>query len=323
MINLSDRTLAKAPSMPANIATSTDSQRTTFENLPLELRQDIYLCVAGDLHKREIYVEFTLSGHVAEESGTLYSPALELLSRLHHVSEHYYHEAFEYLTSISVLWVFVSEAQPHKYLLRALREGVHKKVLQHITRVRFARVTIMGHTQPSLGKLDGGSHDELLKIRPLPAYLNYLGVGSTRSPVGQRIYDGNGLRMKVENDIAYGFTLLPLHLPALRRLHIELDILDCLTGTNFCGLLDQAIRRPHARKFYFFDHTSMIADLVRIGHLRSAGMIEVQIHWRDFGFRGRMVDNRILTDELFEKLQVDLIERLRDQMPVRRIVCEG
>jgi hypothetical protein len=67
----------------------------------------------------------------------------------------------------------------------------------------------------------------------------------------------------------------------------------------------------------------MIAGLVRIEHLHSAGMIKVHIWWKDSGFRGRMLNNHILSEHFLNRLQVRFMESLEKQMPVRIVTCNN
>lgn len=158
-------------------------------------------------------------------------------------------------------------------------------------------------------------------MRLLRAYLQYLGVGSACWPVGHRIHGAQDLIIKVYNDIAYGFTLFPHVFPALIRLDIELDTVDCLTGDHFCDILGEA-SYPLSKDSLWRDRTNMIAELIRIGHLRNAGMIEVHVCWKDFGFRKRMLNNCVLSEDLLMRLKDDFMERLMKLMPVRDVVSD-
>jgi hypothetical protein len=106
-------------------------QQTSFNRLPLELRQAIYQYAATDDSEehgpREIRIKYTMNDTTHAEIGVLESQALSTLDTLSKVSKDIWEEAVVYLTSPLFCWALISDAQPHMYLLQALRKTVSKK----------------------------------------------------------------------------------------------------------------------------------------------------------------------------------------------------
>lgn len=109
---------------------------------------------------------FELSQATIDGSGTFDASILELFESLQQVSSELHREAIMYLTGRLFFWVFVSEAQPHMYLLQALHKHTQGQVLFRICRVRLEGLSVLGITHP-------GASIICLDEIPIPAYFKH------------------------------------------------------------------------------------------------------------------------------------------------------
>ncbi|OAL07650.1 hypothetical protein IQ06DRAFT_342366 [Phaeosphaeriaceae sp. SRC1lsM3a] len=232
-------------------AISTLLSKITFYSLPLEMRQNIYLFAATDLcNEREIRVKFELSHTTTDGSGTFDAPTLDLLSSLQQVSSELYQEATEYMTSAVFCWVFVSEAQPHLYMLQALRKYAQGQVLSRITHVRLEGVSVMNMTHPGAPVIN---LDEV----PIPAYFKH--SQSEYAPTA--IPNSKDIPDEVMREIGHGLSLLPHQMSSLQRLDIDLDKSDYLVD-SICLDWVLYLYFVEGSEVPFFQAKRVIEDLV-------------------------------------------------------------
>jgi hypothetical protein len=135
-----------------------------------------------------------------------------------------YGQALQYLTDPTFRWDFVSDTQPHWFLLMAFQSQVPLEIRERIKHVYLPRVTARGLVNPAALPPDI-IHEigMIILLPPTSAYSAYF----------QRIdeydsQDGAKMTVSIKSDISVGMTLLPRALPSIDKLDIGLDICDCI-----------------------------------------------------------------------------------------------
>ncbi|KAF2831042.1 hypothetical protein CC86DRAFT_401601 [Ophiobolus disseminans] len=145
--------------------------------------------------------------------GTLRSQALATLEKLLQVDRNMWQEAVDYLTGPIFCWVLVSDAQPHMYLLRALRKTAPKEVVTRIVHARLSQVTVQRHIDALIPRRYDTS-----TVTPSPHIVQ---LGPQTIEYGYR-----RARKMVTSEVGYAMIILPHVLPSLQRLDITLDVAD-------------------------------------------------------------------------------------------------
>jgi hypothetical protein len=216
-----------------------------------------------------------------DDENMLRAPALDLLEELKlEYSAELYTQASQYLTGPTFRWVFVSDTQPHRYLLRAFREHVPKGIRDMITRVYLPHVTARGYTRPS-----AGYHNIDLNI---PHSWNYDHYFIRIDPV--RKGDWSHIMRAIRKDIGFGITLLAHVLPSIKRLDIGLDVLDCVPSLSY------HIRMLGPGWPNTENGGPLLEQMIPLKNLKTIGDIDVRICWDDFFQQDRIPDTPLARD---------------------------
>lgn len=288
------------------------SRAKSFHDLPLELRQNIVCYAATDSFEAcKLFVTYTLYDITHDKTGRVQSQTLAILDQIRRVGKEIFEVAIGYLTSPRFRWVFVSQAQPHLYLVRTLRKYLHKTILARIKHVSLPHFTVMGHIHPAHSLIERECVDqwEIESMRGTLAYVQRLPQEDTKS--ADRF--GN----KVANDVGYSLTLLPHTIPALQRLDIDLDVADCLLSGYGRFALRTIIRLPSSRWPTKLTG-GIITPLTAFGNAKTAGGIELHVFWKDSGMRSRITRYK-LSDGIAKLLQELFVEGMREESPFKSI----
>jgi len=298
------------------ISQRSNTQRTTFNSLALELKQAIYQYAAIDDdhgNQNEIRVTYILDKKSHDGIGTLQSQTLTTLEKLLKVDSYIWQEAIDYLTGPLFCWVLVSDAQPHMFLLRALRKNVPKEVLSRVGHVHLLRVSIQRHTYELVERHQArgepselSSFEDIISASP---YLSCLG--------NQYTMDDTTFTAKVKRDISYAMTLLPHAFPSLHRLDISLDTLDCLVD----ALSPSPIDTHHVQDLVYLTkdiRRPLVTELTSLKHMESIAIIEICVFWED-SLGSHRPPGYDLSDKTLRTLQQTFIEALRLRIPAKSI----
>jgi hypothetical protein len=296
-------------------------QRTSFNSLPLELRQAVYHYAATDNRTdnhddddgsaREVRVTYKMNDTTDAEIGTLQSQAIATLEKLLKVARNTWQEPVDYLTGPLFCWVLISDEAPHMFLLRALRKSVPKEVFSKIVHARLLRVSLQRHTF--------GVHSESVSVsRAYQASLDMISASAYLSHLGsQYTAEENHLIAKVKSDIRYAMTLLPHTFTSLRRLDINLDIVDCIhkaghpPALNIRDILGKDFDRHN-------DRGPLVEPLATLRHMKTISLVDIRVLWVDF-LGSRRPSGYDLCDVTVQNFQQILIEALKKRIPAKSI----
>jgi hypothetical protein len=121
-----------------------------FEKLlPTELKHMIFKFATTDEdNTNELHVKLAAD---QASSPTLQSSAIALLGNLkkHKSMATMYDQALQYLTDPTFRWVFISDAQPYRFLLVAFRNQVPLEIRERIKHVYLPKVSVEGLVDPA------------------------------------------------------------------------------------------------------------------------------------------------------------------------------
>ncbi|KAI4607722.1 hypothetical protein J4E80_009463 [Alternaria sp. BMP 0032] len=235
------------------------------ELLPLEIKQMVFKWAASD-NGGKIHIRL-----LHDNEDRLHAPAVDLLAKLKdQYSAKVYYQAVEYLTGSMFRWTFNSDTQPHRYLLRAVRDSVPMEVRQRIKHVYLPRVTVKGLINPDT--LSTSLEDlQLMEVGSLLDYSDYF----TR--LGAKAASNcDSIVMKIKRDLAGGISLLPHTLPSLERLDLGLDIIDCCQTKGF------ALHRPQDEILGLLGFGPLTGGLGALANLKDITSLDVRVYWDDF-----------------------------------------
>jgi len=284
-------------------------QQTSFNGLPLELRQAIYQYAAiddsEDHDARQIRIQYTMKAVGHAEVGVLDSQALSTLETLSKISTEIWEEAVQYLTGQLFCWILVSDAQPHMYLLRALRKSVPKDILGRISHIRLLRLSVIQHT------FDLTSATSIADSLAASAYLSRLGLQYT---------DRNEhLRTKVKGDVGYAITLLPYVFSALRRPDLNIELADAL---HMRGQTVRSIDVHAVKEAYFWEnYVGAFSPLRMLRHVNGIRDIELFVLWDSFLGALHRPPGYDLSNDATRELQRNFVEALKTCVPAKSINC--
>lgn len=289
------------------------SRKISFHNLPLELQQTIIDYAATDSPgARELYVTYTLYDITHDKTGRLQSQALAILDKLRRVGKKIFETAINYLTGPLFRWVFVSETQPHMFLIRALRKWVNKNILARITRIRLQHFTVTGQICPppfKVGDVYISRYEVISWMKIYSAYFQRLSRADT--------YDEHNFSGKVKRDVGYSLTLLPPTLPALQQLELELDVVDCLRLVDRTKELLCVTQLP-SNFWQKGGDAGIFLQLGAIGNGKSVGSIDLHVFWKDLGIRSRLPCYK-LKDEDAKTIQDLYLEDMRKVLSFKSV----
>jgi predicted hydrolase (HD superfamily) len=194
--------------------------------------------------------------------------------------------------------VLISEEAPHMFLHRALRKSVPKEVLGKIVHARLLRVSLQQHIFEAFSMPTVTS-----------AYVNSL--------VSQYGEQEQHTIAKVKHDIGYAMTLLSHTFNSLRRLDINLDIVDYIH--NPCHTAAENIPRILAEDIH--DGTNrgpLLLPLATLRHMKSISLVDIRVLWVDF-LGSRRPSGYDLCDVTVQNFQQIMIEALKKRIPAKSI----
>jgi hypothetical protein len=268
--------------------------------LPLEVKQMIFKWAASN-NTSDIQISL-----LHDNEDRLDAPAVD--------SADVYTQAVQYLTGLAFRWTFISDSQPHRFLLRDFRISVPAEVRQLIEHVYLPRVTVYGLTNSVTQSIS--LEDLQIRHRPGPIhysdYLTRLGAASVSS------YSGTIL-VQIKRDIAGGISLLPLVLPSLNKLDLGLDIIDCL-HRNILSLHSNVTlsyqSQPH------LNDGPLTAGLGALGKSEAIPGLDVRVIWKDFLKKDQTFEINF-TEDVEKASQDSYINALGLSAPVKSVVSHS
>jgi hypothetical protein len=277
--------------------------------LPLEVKQMIFKLAASD---NDSDIQISL---LHDNEDRLDAPAVDLLAKLkHEYSADVYTQAVQYLTGPAFRWTFISDSQPHRFLLRAFRISVPAEVRKLIEHAYLPRVTVYGLTNSVTQSIS--LEDLLIMHRPgsthYSDYLTRLGAASASAYSSTILF-------QIKRDIAGGISLLPLVLPSLNKLDLSLDIIDC-SHTDILSLHGNATLSDQSQ--FQLINGPLIAGLGALGKSEAITGLAVRVIWKDFLKKDQSF--RVEFTEDVEKVSQDsYIKALGLSAPVKSVVSHS
>jgi hypothetical protein len=295
-------------------ATNQLSFEEAFEKLlPTELKQMIFKFTATDEdNTNELHVKLAAD---QASSPTLQSSAIALLGNLkkHKSMATMYDQALQYLTDPTFRWVFISDAQPHRFLLVAFRNQVPIEIRERIKHVYLPKVSVEGLVDPAT--LPQGTIHQTGWIMLLPPTSRYSAYFQRIDP--DQSQDVAKIIVAMKTDISLGTTLLPCVLPSIDRLDIGLDIGECIgQSTSDQDVFSTVLKlRKGSRSFMVGPLMSTLTPLV---HLKNIADVDIRVFWNDHYQRGRTFADT-LNKALQEEVQDLYIREFKQQVPAKSV----
>ncbi|USP77113.1 hypothetical protein yc1106_04387 [Curvularia clavata] len=273
--------------------------------LPLELKQMVFKwAVVGNSNDIEINFDNIVSPEPSSALGFLAKLKVSYPCDV-------YNEAIQYLAKPMFRWVFTSDSEPHRYLLKVFHKQAPSELREQIQHVYLRRMRVASLVNSMEFPINTPDRWDL-KLPNRSDYSEYL-----QRIVGKKRYRSlPDFVSPILSDFKLGMTLLPRTLPFITKLEIGLDLYDCA----FLNCIHHPFIDSWSKRDVTFPHAQLeIFDyILPLKSFKNISEVDIRVLWGDYFGQGNAIHGEE-EKNVKQEMQESFVHFLREVVPAKCI----